>query len=81
MTVQMEIDEKLLDALKVIKEHCEKCDCYECPMAYEDSCMLERDPKDWKLEPRIVLDQKGCANNEPRKLREEEISSKGLQVS
>ena len=81
MTVQMEIDEKLLDALKVVKEHCEKCDCYECPMAYDDSCMLERDPKDWKLEPRIVLDQKGCANNEPRKLREEEISSKGLQAS
>ena len=56
MTVQMEIDEKLLDALKVVKKHCEKCDCYECPMAYEDSCMLERDPKDWKLEPRIVID-------------------------
>ena len=56
MTVQMEIDEKLLDALKVVKEHCEKCDCYECPMAYDDSCMLERDPEDWKLEPRIVID-------------------------
>ena len=56
MTVQMEIDEKLLDALKVVKEHCEKCDCYECPMAYDDSCMLECDPKDWKLEPRIVID-------------------------
>ena len=81
MTDQMEIDEKLLDTLKVVKEHCEKCDCYECPMAYDDSCMLERDPEDWKLEPRIVIDQKGCANNEPRKLREEEISSKGLQAS
>ena len=56
MTVQMEIDEKLLDALKVVKEHCEKCDCFECPMAYDDCCMLERDPKDWKLEPRIVID-------------------------
>ena len=57
MTVQMEIDEKLLDALKVVKEHCSKCfDCDECPMAYEDSCMLERDPKDWKLEPRIIID-------------------------
>ena len=56
MTVQIEIDEKLLDALKVVKEHCEKCDCYECPRAYDDSCMLERDPKDWKLEPRIVID-------------------------
>ena len=56
MTVQIEIDNELLNALKVIKEHCEKCDCYECPMAYDDSCMLERDPKDWKLEPRIVID-------------------------
>ena len=57
MTVEMEIDEKLLDALKVVKEHCKKCDCYECPiMAYDDSCMLERDPEDWKLEPRIVID-------------------------
>ena len=78
MTVQIEIDNELLNALKVIKEHCEKCDCFECPMAYDDSCMLERDPKDWKLEPSIVTDQKGCANNEPRKLREEKISSKGL---
>ena len=56
MTVQMEIDDELLNALKVVKEHCKKCDCYECPMAYDDSCMLERDPKDWKLEPRIVID-------------------------
>ena len=37
MTVQMEIDEKLLDALKVVKEHCSKCfDCDECPMAYKN---------------------------------------------
>ena len=56
MTVQMEIDDELLNALKVVKEHCEKSDCYECPMAYDDSCMLERDPKDWNLEPRIILD-------------------------
>ena len=80
MTVQMEIDEKLLDALKVIKEHCEKCDCYECPMTYDDSCMLERDPKDWKLEPRIVIDQKGCANNDPGEPGKEKFSFKSIQI-
>lgn len=80
MTVQMEIDEKLLDALKVVKEHCEKCDCYECPMAYDDSCMLERDPKDWKLEPRIVIDQKGCANNDPGEPGKEKFSFKSIQI-
>lgn len=57
MTFQMEIDDKLLDALKVIKKECRKHrECNGCPMALDDCCMLEREPAEWKIEPRIVLD-------------------------
>ena len=57
MTVQMEIDDELLNALKVIRKECRMYrECEGCFMAQDDCCMLERDPKKWKLEPRIVID-------------------------
>ena len=57
MTVQMEIDDELLNALKVIRKECRMHrECEGCFMAQDDCCMLERNPKEWKLEPRIVID-------------------------
>ena len=59
MTVQMEIDDDLLNALKVIKKECKKHqDCEGCPLVSVtgDSCIVEDAPGGWNLEPRIVLD-------------------------
>ena len=57
MTVQMEIDDEILNALKVIRKECRiHRECEGCLMAQEDCCLLERDPKKWNLEPRIVID-------------------------
>ena len=57
MIVQMEIDEELWNALKVIRKECKTHrGCEGCFMAQNDCCMFELDPKEWKLEPRIVID-------------------------
>ena len=57
MTVQMEMNEEILNALKVIRKECRiHRECEGRLMAQEDCCLLERDPKKWNLEPRIIID-------------------------
>jgi hypothetical protein len=51
------MDDKLLEALKVIKEECKKHDsCSTCPMSVRgDACGIDdSSPNDWKLVPRTT---------------------------
>lgn len=42
--------EKLIEALKVIKEACENTDCRSCPLSKNEDCLITNDnPMEWDI--------------------------------
>lgn len=48
-----ENQEKMIAALKLIKEICENMECHDCPMKQNDICGSENSPLWWEIKEEI----------------------------
>ena len=78
--------EEFKEALKSVKEMCEKIDCSECPFSvgiYQEglgytyySCDIRKKPRDWDLEKKRIKQDKNYKKNLDKKYKEDQKKKK-----